>query len=127
MRKKKKDEIIRLLQDKGYQKIVTGELTVDEEYKYLVKMPMDAVSEENVDKLINEHRRKQDELAEIKATSCQQMWLRELSTLEQEYTNYRMERDIAINGLKTKGKSSVVVKGKVVKKTGGNKVQLEEA
>ena len=123
LRKKKKDEIIKMLQDKGYNKIVTGEK--DEEYKYLVRMPMDAVSEENVEKLMNEHKRKQDELAEIKATSCQQMWLRELSALEQEYTNYRLERDVAINGLKT-GKASVVVKGKVVKKVVSKKVQLEE-
>ena len=122
LRKKKKDEIIQLLQDKGYDKIVNGEK--DEEYKYLVKMPMDAVSEENVDKLMNEHKRKQLELAEINATSCEQMWLRELVALEQEYVNYRSERDVAINGL-TKGKSSVVVKSKVVKKV-GKKVQLEE-
>ena len=122
LRKKKKDEIIKLLQDKGYDKIVNGEK--DEEYKYLVKMPMDAVSEENVDKLMNEHKRKQLELAEIKATTCEQMWLRELVALEQEYVNYRSERDVAINGL-TKGKSSVVVKSKVVKKV-GKKVQLEE-
>ena len=91
-------------------------------------MPMDSVSEENVDKLMNEHKRKQAELAEIIATSCQQMWLRELLALEQEYTNYRLERDIAINGLKTSKSSSLVVKGKVVKKIGGGKkVQLEEA
>jgi len=124
LRKKKKDEIIKLLQDKGYDKIIVQELVVDEEYKYLVKMPMDAVSEENVDKLMNEHKRKQQELVEIKATSCEKMWLRELVALEQEYVNYRAERDIAINGL-TKGKSSVLVKSKVVKKI-VKKVQLEE-
>jgi len=84
-------------------------------------MPMDAVSEENVDKLMNEHKRKQVELAEIKATSCQQMWLRELVALEKEYVNYRSERDVAINGL-TKGLPSK----KVTKKVGGKKVQLEE-
>lgn len=120
LRKKKKDEIMKLLQDKGYQKIIVASV-VDEEYKYLVKMPMDAVSEENVDKLMNEHKRKQQELVEIKATTCQQMWLRELLALEQEYVNYRAERDVAINGL-IKGTSSK----KVVKKVGGKKVQLEE-
>ena len=120
LRKKKKDEIMKLLQDKGYD-MITVALVVDEEYKYLVKMPMDAVSEENVDKLMNEHKRKQLELAEIKATSCQQMWLRELVALEKEYVNYRSERDVAINGL-TKGLPSK----KVTKKVGGKKVQLEE-
>jgi hypothetical protein len=100
---------------------------VDEEYKYLVRMPMDAVSEENVEKLINEHKMKTQELATIKATSCEQMWLRELLALEHEYTSYRMERDIAINGLvKTGGsssKSKIVVKAGTIKK----KIQLQEA
>jgi DNA topoisomerase-2 len=125
LRKKKKDEIIQMLQTKGYQKIVSENNVVDEEYKYLVKMPMDSVSEENVEKLNAEYDRKQAELAEIKATTCQQMWLRELNALEQEYGNYRTERDIAINGLVTKSgtkiggsKAKVVVKGK-------KKVQLE--
>ena len=44
------------------------------------------------------------------------MWLRELDALEQEYVNYRTDRDIAINGL-------VIGTKKVVnKKVGGAKV-----
>jgi hypothetical protein len=88
-------------------------------------MPMDSVSEENVEKLLNEYDRKQVELAEIKATTCQQMWLRELDALEQEYGNYRTERDIAINGLGTKlvKAGTKIGGGKVVK--GKKKVQLE--
>jgi DNA topoisomerase-2 len=123
LRKKKKDEIIQMLQTKGYEKIVNENNVVDEDYKYLVRMPMDSVSEENVEKLLNEYDRKQKELAEIKATSCQQMWLRELNALEQEYVNYRTDRDIAINGLGTKkigGKAKVVVPKK-------KKIQLEIA
>ena len=88
---------------------------------------MDSVSEENVEKLNNEYDRKQQELTEIKATSCQQLWLRELDALEQEYGNYRSDRDIAINGLGTKigtkkigGKAKVVVPKK-------KKIQLEIA
>ena len=116
LRKKKKDEIIKMLETKGYEKIVNDNNVVDEDYKYLVRMPMDSVSEENVEKLLNEYDRKQKELAEIKATSCQQMWLRELDALEQEYVNYRTDRDIAINGL-------VIGTKKVVnKKVGGAKV-----
>ena len=127
LRKRKKDDIIKMLQEKGYQMIANGDSNVvDEEYKYLVRMPMDAVSEENVEKLINEHKSKTQELATIKATSCEQMWLRELLALEQEYTSYRMERDIAINGVvKTGGssKSKIVVKAGTIKK----KIQLQEA
>ena len=43
LRKKKKQEIIDMLLLKDYDTIDD-----DEEYKYLVKMPMDSVSEENV-------------------------------------------------------------------------------
>jgi hypothetical protein len=116
-----------MLQDKGYQKILNCDTNVvDEEYKYLVRMPMDTVSEENVEKLINDHKSKTQELAEIRATTCQQMWLRELDALDQEYMNYRMERDIAINGLvKGGGKPKMVVKG--TKKVGGKKIELQEA
>ena len=127
LRKKKKDEITKMLETKCYQKIVNENNVVDEEYKYLVRMPMDSVSEENVEKLNNEYDRKQQELTEIKATSCQQLWLRELDALEQEYGNYRSDRDIAINGLGTKigtkkigGKAKVVVPKK-------KKIQLEIA
>jgi DNA topoisomerase-2 len=124
LRKKKKDEIIKMLQDKLYAKIASDNNILDEEYKYLVRMPMDSVSDENVEKLMNEYTRKQTELAEIKATPCQQMWLKELDALEQEYNAYRRERDIAINGLETEKKPKMVVKGtkKVVK---GAKIQLD--
>jgi hypothetical protein len=81
-------------------------------------MPMDSVSEENVEKLLNDYDRKQKELAEIKAMSYQQMWLRELDALEQEYVNYRTDRDIAINGLGTKLGTKKVVS----KKVGGSNV-----
>jgi DNA topoisomerase-2 len=125
LRKKKKDEIIKMLEDKKYQKIVNGDNNVvDEEYKYLVRMPMDAVSEENVEKLLGEHKNKTQELEEIKATTCESMWFRELDALNVEYSNYRMERDIAINGL-VKGSNSkpkIVVKGASSKK----KIQLQE-
>ena len=111
-----------MLQDKGYAKIVSENNVLDEEYKYLVRMPMDSVSTENVDKLNSEHDRKQEELAEIKATTCQQMWLRELVALEQEYNNYRDDREESMNGLVAK-KPKMVVKG--LKKVVNKKVQLE--
>ena len=72
LRKKKKQEITNLLQSKKYD--IMDE---DDEYKYLVRMPMDSVSEENVDKLVAEHRTKSAELERIKNTTIQQMWLTE--------------------------------------------------
>jgi DNA topoisomerase-2 len=48
LRKKKNTDIIQMLQEKEYAKID------DEDYKYLIKMPMDSVSEENVHKIMKE-------------------------------------------------------------------------
>ena len=91
----------------------------DDEYKYLVRMPMDSVSEENVDKLVAEHRTKSAELERIKNTTIQQMWLTELDILENEYKEYQKERALAQQGdVKTTKKKTVTkVTKKVVKKT----------
>ena len=47
LRKKKKEQVIQMLKEKGYD--VIGD---DIEYKYLTKMPMDSVTDENVEKNI---------------------------------------------------------------------------
>jgi len=93
LRKKKKDEINALLNSKNYD-IVDD----DSDYKYLVKMPMDSVSEENVQKLLNDFQIKTEQLDHIKATTIQQMWLYELEVLEKEYQIYKQEREEAQNG-----------------------------
>jgi DNA topoisomerase-2 len=109
LRKKKKQEIVALLVEKDYDSIDD-----DNEYKYLVKMPMDSVSEENVEKLLNEHQTKKEELDRVKATSIQTMWLNELEGLEQEYMLYKAERAQLQNGDNNK---KMLSKKKVVKKT----------
>ena len=80
LRKKKKDVIIQLLKSKNYTVFDN-----DEEYKYLLKMSMDSVSEENVEKLTKEFNEKMEELNLIKSTSIEHMWLHELQTLKQMY------------------------------------------
>lgn len=87
LRKKKKNEIIELLLEKEYDVI-----DEDNEFKYLIKMPMDSVSDENVDRLNSEYMKKQQELDIIKNTTTQQMWLSELDALENEYKSYLDER-----------------------------------
>jgi DNA topoisomerase II len=88
LRKKKKVEIIDMLDDLNYDVIDD-----DKEYKYLIKMPMDSVCEENVNKLNNEYMKKQEELENIKNTTIQQMWLNELEMLKNEYNNYLTNRE----------------------------------
>ena len=65
----------------------------DEDYKYLTRMPMDSVTEENVAKLMKEHGDKTVELNKVMSMSPQQMWFKELSQLEEEYAKFREERE----------------------------------
>lgn len=87
LRKKKKDQVTEMLTQKGFNTIDD-----DEEFRYLVKMSMDSVTEENVDKINKEHADKQNELHIVETTTIQQMWLHELSMLEEEYLKYKDER-----------------------------------
>jgi DNA topoisomerase-2 len=123
LRKKKKAEIIAMLLEKNYN-VIEG----DDEYRYLIKMPMDSVSEENVNKLNREHKDKSDELERIKETSIQQMWLSELQELEHEYIKYRDDRSQIATPSKKAGSKIVVKQGsttnkKVVKKAAVNLVE----
>jgi DNA topoisomerase-2 len=124
LRKKKKQEIIDMIKDKEYDTIES-----DEEFKYLVKMPMDSVSEENVEKLLKEHHAKQDELERINSTTIETMWLSELEILEHEYQEYQKERELSQSGdttLNKKKKTVAKVLGgakKVIKKSSA--IQLE--
>jgi DNA topoisomerase-2 len=83
LRKKKKEVIIKILEDKNYDKIDD-----DDEYKYLVKMPMDSVSEENVARIMIERDNKYEELEILKAKTVTQMWVEELDCLRQQYVEY---------------------------------------
>jgi DNA topoisomerase-2 len=106
LRKRKRDEIVALLLEKCYQTIDD-----DSEYKYLTKMPMDSVSEENVLKINREHEDKMDELERIKETTIHCMWLQDLDVLEKEYLIYKEERTC-----KQTGKEGQVKKKKMVVK-----------
>ena len=90
LRRKKKEEVVQMLKDKKYATV-----NQDEEYKYLVKLPMDSVTEENVARLNKEHADKVAELEYVKITTTQQMWLKELDVLEKEYQKYRQARENA--------------------------------
>jgi len=108
LRKKKKEEICALLKAKGY---VPWE--GDEDYKYLVKMPMDSVTEENVAKLMSDYASKQAQLATIRATSERQMWLNELAEFAKVYADYRAERTTTLEvSVPSKKKSTSKKSGK---------------
>jgi DNA topoisomerase-2 len=113
LRKKKKEQVIEMLETKAYDK-----LDGDTEYKYLVKMPMDSVTEENVEKLLKEKEKKEIELETIRVTTINKMWITELDNLREIYVEYKEERARLMCGEDIK-KKKVVSKGavkKVVKK-----------
>jgi len=106
LRRKKREEVSKLLKEKGYDVI-----DEDEDFKYLVKLPMDSVTEENVARLLKEHGDKAVELEVVKSRTIQQMWSGELDALSLEYAKYREERERSISGT---GKKSVTKKTKFV-------------
>jgi DNA topoisomerase-2 len=61
-------------------------------YDYLIKMPMVSVSKDNVAKLMKEKGDTEAELATLRATTIEQMWLRELATFEEQYGIYVNKR-----------------------------------
>ena len=77
LRNKKKIEILTMLESKEYDKIEN-----DNEYKYLLKLPMDSVTEENASKIKSDTNKKKSELEELKNTSIQKMWIDELNELK---------------------------------------------
>ena len=80
LRKKKTAEVSALLKARKYDSI-----DEDVDYKYLVRLPMDSVTEENVAKIMKERDSKTSELLELKSTTEKQVWLNELAVLRKEY------------------------------------------
>ena len=80
----------------------------DEDFKYLVRLPMDSVSEENVEKLLRDKDNKVKELATLEATTETDMWLEELAELRTSYIEYKNKRLTSMN----EGSGNDTAKGK---------------
>ena len=57
-------------------------------FNYLIKMPMDSVTEEAVEKLMNDKGEKETELELLENTSVKKIWLNELAVLREEYLKF---------------------------------------
>jgi DNA topoisomerase-2 len=101
LRRKTNKQLVELLKERKYDSMDanSGEHGGDElssgqgeqgqqGYKYLLKLPMDSVSEENVKKLLNEKERKEKELSELSFKTVEQMWVKDLEELEVEYNKF---------------------------------------
>jgi len=107
LRRKKKDQVIALLEERDYDKIG------DDEYKYLRSMPIDSVIEENIVKLRNERDRKMQQLETLRATTLETMWMDELTEFEAQFETYRKMRLSRQRGVSVK---RVIKKKKKAKK-----------
>jgi len=105
LRRKKKEEVTEMFTAKGYDI-----MDDDKDYKYLTRMPMDSVTEENVTKLEKERGTKEVELNKVQSMTVQQMWLHELDELVEEYDKFKEEKQRLINGLSSEKKVKKVKK-----------------
>ena len=118
LRKKKKEQVIEMLESKKYDK-----LEGDEDYKYLVKMPMDSVTEENVEKLLKDKANKELELETIMKMTINKMWITDLDNLREQYIDYKDERTRLMN---CKDKKKKVVSKGPIKKTVKKQIMVIE-
>jgi DNA topoisomerase-2 len=111
LRKKKSEDILTILENKGYSKIDN-----DSEYKYLIKMPMDSVSEENVNKLLNDKSNKEEELEALLNKDIKTIWNEELEKFKKEYNDYYGNNSLGMGtgniNVQTKVKSKKNAKSK---------------
>ena len=111
LRRKKTEQVTELLTQKQYA-------TIDGDFKYLIKMPMDSVTEENVIAIMKEKETTETELDTLKKTTVEKMWVDELNTLEKEYVKYKTKREkIQLGeGTKTNSQTASSKKKVVIKK-----------
>ena len=79
LRRKKNALIIEMLREMKY------EMKNEDNYAYLINMPMNSVSLENIEKLMREKDQKEQELNKMKGTTIQKLWIDELSILKEKY------------------------------------------
>jgi hypothetical protein len=110
LRKKKKNEVISLLEAKGYDVIDN-----DDEFKYLRVMRFEDIEEENVLKLNMLRDSKILELEELRNKTTKNVWITELGVLRKQYKIYITDRKGRQTGaLKHTGKKKKV---KIIKDT----------
>ena len=100
--KRSKDDINQQLEQRQY-------LKVDDEYKYLVSMPIYSLSSEKKEELENEAAKKNEEFNELQGTSVETMWKSELEDFKLKYREFLSKKEkeqnvTAATGVKTKKK-----------------------
>tara|TARA_Y100001970_G_C13680884_1_gene577657 strand:- start:82 stop:600 length:519 start_codon:yes stop_codon:yes gene_type:complete len=86
LRRKNNAVVTEMLENMGFDKL-------EDSYKYLIKMPMDSVTNENVEQIVKEKADTEKELEVLKSTSLEKMWNNELKIFEKEYMKYKTYRE----------------------------------
>ena len=112
LRRKTKEEIKTLLTSKEFD-VIDDDL----EYKYLVKMPMDSVTQENADKLMKERDSKLNMINDLTSKPITTIWYDELCLLEEEYKKWKNNLNKVDDSDEISSQTTKIVKPKkVIKK-----------
>ena len=104
LRRKNAPQVEELMLSRKFDKI-------EDSFKYLIKMPMDSVTLENVEQIMKEREVCEKDLATLKATTLEQIWLSELDVLDREYATYKVRREkIQAGSVASTGKKTVIKK-----------------
>jgi DNA topoisomerase-2 len=111
LRRQTKEAIFAKMTEHGYEHI-----DVDTEFKYLLKMPMDSVTDENVRNLLSERDTKRAQHQGLQETSIQALWTRDLDELEVEYRKWLAATATAAETGTSGGAAAAPTKKKMVVK-----------
>jgi DNA topoisomerase-2 len=132
LRRKRGDDLVSMLREKGYDALSANTSSKDNKdnkdnkdgdesaetstcsYKYLLKLPMDSVSEENVARIMKEKGEKESQYSTLKGTGIEQLWLSDLAELREEYMKQETKRTSAATSASAKacGSASSGASGK---------------
>ena len=111
LRRQTKEAIFAKMTAHGYEHIEG-----DAEFKYLLKMPMDSVTDENVRHLLSERDSKRAQHKGLQDTTIQALWTRDLDELETEYKKWAMAAEMAGTATTSGGGAAAATKKKMVVK-----------
>ena len=111
LRRQTKEAIFAKMTAHGYEHIEG-----DAEFKYLLKMPMDSVTDENVKNLLSERDSKRAQHQGLTDTTIQALWTRDLDELETEYKKWAAAAEASVVSMATSGGAATKKKMVVAKK-----------
>ena len=114
LRRKNAQQVTELMDARKFDKL-------EGDYKYLIKMPMDSVTQENVQSILKEKEETEKELSILTATTLEKMWLSELDEFEREYGVYKKRREQIQSGNSATSGGGATKTKKVLKVSGCGK------